>query len=357
MHRVLRLPRCLKRDQGDQLVTSNPSFMQAAIAAALITRGSTWPRPAVGCVLVDPVKNEIVATGATQPSGRPHAEMHALSQTNQRGLHAYVTLEPCNHTSPGKPCSCAQGLIDAGVTHVFIAVLDPDARMMGKSVSVLRDAGISVHIGLEADAAYDSMCGHIMRVQRQRPFITLKLAQSKDGFIGRVGERVNISAPASWDLAFALRGASDAVLVGSNTAIIDKPRLNDRRAQARHQPLRMVLDRTGRVDPALGLERVAGKDLNDAMRALYDRGLTHILVEGGAALAQSLMDSDLVDELVLIEGATTIGPGIPCPKPQRMILRDTHSVGPDTWKIYDSENARALKHAFFAAYLPKDGQA
>ncbi len=353
-------------------MTDNARLMEAALAAGQTNKGQTWPNPTVGCVLVDPAHKTIIATGVTQKGGRPHAEMDALAKAGPaaRGSHAYVTLEPCNHASADKPCSCTDGLIQAGVTAVVIAMPDPDSRMAGQSIAKLKAAGIDVQVGIhEQEAAY-SHRGHISRVTKQRPFITLKIAHSQDGKIGIPNKRTAITGDASWQRTYAWRGQVDAVLVGITTALVDDPQLTDRRNDARHQPVRVVLDTQGRLpatsvmaqtarsiplwvvstQPDKALEDAGARlitvpananghlDIKAAISALFKAGLSHILVEAGATLGRALLDADLVDEVLMIEGNVTLGEnGIPAPVlPANMVLKSTEHVGPDIWRVYEA---------------------
>ena len=330
--------------------------MHMALRAVHATRGHTWPNPTVGCVLVDPATDKIIATGCTCKGGRPHAETEALDKAGAlaKGAHAYVTLEPCNHTSPHKPVSCTDALINAGVSTVIIALPDPDPRMAGLSIAKLRAAGIDVHAGLEAANAYHAIRGHIMRTLFNRPYITLKLAQSADGMLGLPNTRTPISCEQSWQRTYIQRGKVDAVMIGINTDLADNPQLTNRNADATHQPVRIILDtharlpldgllaQTARQTPVwlvtsatntASLENAGIRILKSAMDitavidTLYKEGLGHILVEGGSRLAQSLITADLVDEALIIKAPLQIGPeGIPAPPPPNIRPHKTHKT-------------------------------
>src|SRR5580692_6046718 len=157
------------------------NFMRAALALGRRGLGTTWPNPSVGCVLVR--DGRVVGRGYTGNGGRPHAEPTALSQAGEaaRGATVYVTLEPCCHWGQTPPCTDA--LIAAGVARVVIAMLDPDKRVDSLGVARLRDAGIEVDHGLLAAEAAEDQTGFVLRVTRDRPMITLKLATTLDGKI------------------------------------------------------------------------------------------------------------------------------------------------------------------------------
>ncbi|MBT7508922.1 MAG: bifunctional diaminohydroxyphosphoribosylaminopyrimidine deaminase/5-amino-6-(5-phosphoribosylamino)uracil reductase RibD, partial [Rhodospirillaceae bacterium] len=181
--------------------------MKAALGLARRGLGDVWPNPAVGCVLVRPdLGGRIVGRGWTQPGGRPHAETEALPRagTLARGATAYVSLEPCSHTGETDPCASA--LIDAGVSRVVVAVTDPDARVSGKGLAMLREAGLEVETGICAAEAQVVNEGFFNRIQKNRPLVSLKLATTLDGCIAtRTGESQWITGPAARQRGHLLR--------------------------------------------------------------------------------------------------------------------------------------------------------
>jgi len=355
--------------------------MHAALEVGQIYRGHTWPNPAVGCVLVK--NGEVIAIGCTQEGGRPHAEMDALTHAGSkaRGATAYITLEPCNHTSPTKPLSCCDALIAAGVSAVVVGMIDPDPRMMGKSIRKLRAAGLDVALEPHFDAAYAAHVGYYTRCVLGRPRVVLKLAHSRDGKLGLPGHRTPISSQDSWQRNFLERSKVDAVMIGIGTAITDDPQLTDRRADVHRQPIRIIVDSHARLpldsklvkgvkDAPVWLlcaqnantEKLAaagvriipcpapgGKiDMPAALKILGDIGLNAILAEGGAMLAADLLAHKLVDEALIVEGTFDVGKGgIDMPKID-MQLRVTEKIGGDLWRVYDSAAALDLMRAFFS---------
>lgn len=354
--------------------------MRAALRAAFETRGHTWPNPCVGCVITT-ADNEILSISSTQKGGKPHAEADALLKAGPAaaGGVCYVTLEPCNHTSTGKPLSCCDVVIAAGIKTVVVAMPDPDPRMMGQSIQKLEAAGIEVHVGMGLDDAYHAHRGHVSRILHKRPYITLKLAHSRDGKLGHLGQRTAISCEASWQRTYTQRGKVDAVMIGIETARIDNPQLINRNAPPAHQPVRVVLDSNARLplegmlaktardtpvwvvtsSPNTSALEAAGitvlqvpdvHDISSVLSKLYAAGLGHILCEGGATLAQSLISANLVDEALMIEGPNDIGDnGIPCPHLQGMRLRNKDAIGTDLWRIYDSEASLMDMATFYEA--------
>jgi diaminohydroxyphosphoribosylaminopyrimidine deaminase/5-amino-6-(5-phosphoribosylamino)uracil reductase len=178
--------------------------MRAALALAARGLGRVWPNPAVGCVLVR--DGTVVGRGWTQPGGRPHAETEALARAGSaaRGATAYVSLEPCAHT--GKTPPCADALIAAGITRVVAAVEDPDPRVSGRGIAMLRAAGIRVDIGPCAEEAAELNAGFFLRINQGRPLVSLKLATSLDGRIAtRTGDNRWITGESARRRGHALR--------------------------------------------------------------------------------------------------------------------------------------------------------
>ncbi|MGO6784583.1 bifunctional diaminohydroxyphosphoribosylaminopyrimidine deaminase/5-amino-6-(5-phosphoribosylamino)uracil reductase RibD [Rhizobium ruizarguesonis] len=217
-------------------------FMAAAIRLSRWHLGRTATNPSVGCLIVK--DGVIVGRAVTALSGRPHAETQALAEAGAlaRGATAYVTLEPCSHHGKTPPCS--EALIAYDVARVVISVTDPDPRVSGRGIAMLREAGIEVDTGvLEAEGRH-SLAAYLTRQTKNRPYVTLKLAVSADGMIGREGEgQVAITGPEARAQVQALRAETDAILVGIGTAIADDPLLTVRSPGLESQsPIRIVLD-------------------------------------------------------------------------------------------------------------------
>ena len=314
-------------------------FMTAALTLGRRGQGRVWPNPAVGCVIV---KDGIVLGRArTADGGRPHAETQALTQAGgaAKGATAYVTLEPCSHH--GKTGPCAEALVEAGVTRVVVATTDPDPRVAGKGLEILRNAGITVDVGVCKAQADRDHAGFFSRLRRHRPFVTLKLASSFDGRIATsTGHSQWITGPEARRAVHGMRARHDAVMVGAGTARSDDPSLDVRGMGPVPQPVRIVVARdlnipldgklakTAERQPvwlvhgpavdgaewrALGAKTMPvavsrGQiDLEAALHALADAGLTRIFCEGGGGLAGSLLQADLVDELAVFTAGLGIG--------------------------------------------------
>ncbi|UWQ20018.1 bifunctional diaminohydroxyphosphoribosylaminopyrimidine deaminase/5-amino-6-(5-phosphoribosylamino)uracil reductase RibD [Jannaschia sp. W003] len=351
-------------------------WMAAALALAARGLGRVWPNPAVGCVVVR--DGRVVGRGRTADGGRPHAEAVALAEAGSaaRGATAYVTLEPCAHH--GRTPPCAEALVAAGVARVVVAAGDPDGRVDGRGLAILRGAGIEVTTGVMEAEARALQAGFLSRVERGRPFLTLKLATTLDGRIATAsGESRWITGPAARAHVHARRAAFDAVMVGAGTARADDPQLTVRGMGERPQPVRVVLARALALDPALGLVRTAREvptwlvhatgdpapfeaagaacirvletaghiDLPAALAALGQRGLTRVYCEGGGTLAASLLRAGLVDRLECYTAGAAIGAdGIPALGPialakladaPRLRLAETRPLGPDTFTAWE----------------------
>jgi diaminohydroxyphosphoribosylaminopyrimidine deaminase/5-amino-6-(5-phosphoribosylamino)uracil reductase len=319
--------------------------MQLALTLGRRGQGRTWPNPAVGAVVVK--DGVIVGRGWTQPGGRPHAEPEALARAGDaaRGATLYVTLEPCSHV--GKSPPCAGAIIAAGIARVVSAIEDPNPEVAGQGHARLRAAGIVVDIGLGALEAARDHAGHFRRIRDKRPHVILKLAVSSDDKIGASGRKpVAISGEAARARVHLLRAQCDAVLVGIGTVRADDPLLTCRLpGMEARSPVRVVLDRSLRIPGASRLVhsaretplwvmtsslseapaamklgaagaqviRVAttatlpGLDLMAVLHALAEKGITRLLVEGGARVASSFIAAGLVDEVWLLRGPDAIG--------------------------------------------------
>jgi diaminohydroxyphosphoribosylaminopyrimidine deaminase/5-amino-6-(5-phosphoribosylamino)uracil reductase len=356
-------------------------FMKMALALAARGLGQVAPNPAVGCVIVK--DGIVIGRGWTQAGGRPHAETEALKRAGAaaRGATAYVTLEPCAHH--GKTPPCAEALIGAGIARVVGAISDPDPRVAGKGFEMLVKAGIEVEEEVCATEARHINEGFFLKVLHERPLVTLKIASSADGKTAtRTGHSQWITGELSRARGQLLRATHDAILVGSATAIVDDPSLTCRLPglEAR-SPIRIVAD--GRLRLSLtskpvreardvpvwiltlpggdasrraafkecGVELVdipAGDngfmDMKVALKAMAQRGLTRLLVEGGSRLASTLMQARLVDRVEWFRSGSVIGgDGTPAvaalgvetlDKAPMLVLKGMQALGDDVLSSY-----------------------
>ena len=242
-------------------------FMQLALTLGRRGLGNTWPNPAVGAVVVN--DGVIVGRGWTQASGRPHAEVEALRRAGDRarGATLYVTLEPCSHHGRSPPC--ADAVITAGISRVVSAIEDPNPQIAGQGHVRLRAAGIAVDVGLCGDDALHDHAGHITRIQKKRPHVTLKLAVSRDGKLaarahsgGHDGKTVALTDVAANARVHLMRAQADAILIGIGTALADDPLLTCRLPGAESlSPVRVVIDSQS---AAAAVEPIGGDRAEDS---------------------------------------------------------------------------------------------
>lgn len=355
--------------------------MQLALALGRRGLGRTWPNPSVGSIVV---KDGVVLGRAwTHDGGRPHAETQALAQAGEqaKGATLYVTLEPCSHY--GKTPPCADAIVAAGVARVVSAIEDPNPDVAGRGHTRIRDAGVALEVGVCAEEARHDHAGHIRRITTGRPHVTLKLALSADEKIGAAGRRpVAITGEEVRTRVHMFRAQSDAILIGVGTALADDPQLNCRLpGMEPRSPVRVILDRhlrlprdgylarTARKHPlwifsgaggepsnatvlaAEGAEIIrapvseAGIDLQAVLKELARRGISRLMVEGGAHVAASFVKEDLADEIWLYRSPVTIGPdGVPpldglplsaVTQSPHYRVRASEALGRDTLTIYE----------------------
>jgi diaminohydroxyphosphoribosylaminopyrimidine deaminase/5-amino-6-(5-phosphoribosylamino)uracil reductase len=325
-------------------------LMAAAIRLSLWHRGLTGENPSVGALVVrrDGEGATIIGRGVTALGGRPHAELQALLEAGEgaRGATVYSTLEPCSHIGRAPPC--ADALAAAGVSRVVIAALDPDRRVAGRGVAILQRGGVEVTTGCLTAEAARAMEGFLSLKGRGRPHLTLKLAVSADGMIGRAGGgQVTITNDISRRIVQMMRVEHEAIMVGVGTVVADDPLLTVRLAglEAR-SPARIVIDPFARTSAKsrlfndiekhpvvmlvsekaahreLGNLRAAGAtvrpiisdfrgrfDPREILRTLGVLGIKSVLLEGGADAARRFLDAGLVDRIALFTGQTSVGEG------------------------------------------------
>jgi diaminohydroxyphosphoribosylaminopyrimidine deaminase/5-amino-6-(5-phosphoribosylamino)uracil reductase len=307
------------REVPVQLTDAEQAAMRRALALGETVRGATSPNPPVGAVILAP-DGTLAGEGATAPTGGPHAEVAALAAAGDaaRGGTAVVTLEPCAHTGLTGPCTRA--LLDAGIGKVIYAVDDPNPTASG-GARALRKAGVTVVAGAlvrEAEAGALRAWLHSMRTAR--PFVTWKYAATLDGRVAAADLTARwISCAASRTDAHALRAKVDAIVVGSGTVLADDPSLTARDADGDpldRQPLRVVLDRRHRVPQSAQVLDSAAETLvldtavpRFALKALFDRGVRHVLLEGGPTLAGAFIEARCVDEVIAYVAPTLLGDG------------------------------------------------
>lgn len=325
-------------------MTESERWMRRALRLA--TKGFTAPNPMVGCVLVR--NGEIVGEGYHFVAGMPHAEVNALQQAGERarGATAYVTLEPCCHYGRTPPCTKA--LIAAGVRHVVVATLDPDPRVRGRGVAELREAGLSVEVGVLEPAARALNRAFFHFHETGLPLITLKVAMTLDGKVATsTGDTRWITGQKARNYVHRLRAQSGAVLAGIGTVLADDPRL-DARLPGRpspRQPLRVIVDSHLRTPPCCAAIRLAQQnpqtyplliattapqppkelagsgvevvtlpsdsagrvDLHALTRLLATRQIISVLVEGGPTLHEAFLKAGLANRVLFFIAPKLVG--------------------------------------------------
>ncbi|BCW75413.1 riboflavin biosynthesis protein RibD [Arthrobacter sp. NicSoilB11] len=294
--------------------------MEHALQAAL--QGPRGANPLVGAVVVGPDGRQLV-TGYHRGAGTAHAEADAIAQAAAVGLDLsgctmVVTLEPCDHV--GRTGPCTQAIIDAGITDVVYAVDDPHDPAAG-GAATLRAAGVRVRSGLGADESLDLNRQWFEAVAAKRPFVTLHIAQTLDARIAAEdGTSQWISSPESLADNHGIRGRIDAILVGTQTVLVDNPRLTAREPSgdpAPKQPVRAVMGLRGIPDDAAihgddGLAvHLPTRNPREALTLLYKAGIRHVMVEGGSRILSSFLSAGLVDELIVYLAPTLLGSGTP----------------------------------------------
>ncbi len=291
--------------------------MQRAIALAEKGLGKTAPNPIVGAVIIDAAGN-VVGEGFYDRVNSPeHAEVVAIKAAGNKaaGSTIVVSLEPCNHIGTTGPCVAA--IIDAGITTVVYAVSDPNAAAAG-GAAALRAAGVSVIEGVKKDEAAFSNRAWLMKIKKNRPFFTWKVAATLDGKVAAAdGTSKWISNETSRTDVQMLRRQADAILVGTNTVITDDPHLIPRGTFTGYgaNPIRVIcgeqeLPTDSKVfDAAAATLLVKSKDLDVLVEKLNELGLNHVFVEAGPTLGSAMLDGCLLDELVMYQAPTLLGTG------------------------------------------------
>jgi diaminohydroxyphosphoribosylaminopyrimidine deaminase / 5-amino-6-(5-phosphoribosylamino)uracil reductase len=324
------------------------AHMARALLLAERGRGRTSPNPMVGAVIVDG-EGVVVGRGSHEVAGGPHAEIHALRDAGERarGATLYCTLEPCSHT--GRTGPCAPRVVEAGIRRAVIAVEDPNPRVAGRGLDILRQHGVEVTLGVRRDEAERLNCAFFTTMRLGRPFVTMKVALSADCAVtARRGTRTTLTGKQATIAAQRERAEIDAIAIGSETLLVDDPILTARIAY-RYRPLiRVIFDRRLRASPSARIFttlddgpvilfsveadaddhrarastlRDAGAQvellpqtlssdafLSEALSRLAARGVLSMVVEGGPMLHEAFASAGLVDRVEMFVAKVTIGP-------------------------------------------------
>ncbi|MGC3979497.1 MAG: bifunctional diaminohydroxyphosphoribosylaminopyrimidine deaminase/5-amino-6-(5-phosphoribosylamino)uracil reductase RibD [Paludibacteraceae bacterium] len=338
-------------------------YMARCLYLAKLGGSFTSPNPMVGAVVV--CDGKIIGEGFHKRYGEPHAEPNALnavkdkSQLRQSTL--YVNLEPCSHY--GKTPPCADLIVRSGIPNVIIGTLDPNPKVSGKGVDILKKAGVNVEIGVLEEESRHLNRRFFCYQEKQRPFITLKWAQTADGFIDIMRENqlippLKISNPVTQQLTHKMRSENMAILVGTNTVLLDNPSLTLRYWYGK-SPVRIAVDRKGIIPdnyhlkdekvPTIiftekqqvnksNLEYLGAifdhKCLNDIIKSLYKKNIHSVLVEGGTKLLNSFIEEGLWDEANIETSSQIIKQGIRAPILKNAQIDSANTIENHRWIHY-----------------------
>ncbi|XKM12807.1 bifunctional diaminohydroxyphosphoribosylaminopyrimidine deaminase/5-amino-6-(5-phosphoribosylamino)uracil reductase RibD [Orbaceae bacterium ac157xtp] len=337
----------MKQFQTNAVFTQQDTeFMNKALQLAALGRFTTSPNPNVGCVIVK--DNQIIGEGYHKKAGQPHAEVYALQQAGAQadGATAYVTLEPCSHF--GRTPPCADALIKAGVKRVVIAMQDPNPQVSGQGILRLREAGITVDVGLLTDKAEELNRAFLKRMRTGMPFVQLKLACSLDGKTAMAsGESKWITSSQARQDVQLFRAQASAILSTRATVQADNASLTVRHAELPQtiqqyysaetvrQPVRVIIDSQNKLTGNENIFKLSGEtwivsksdrevkapnsmvlveqsaqpnvDLKSLLKQLTDKQINSVWVEAGATLAGALIEQNLVDELIIYYAPKLLG--------------------------------------------------
>ena len=324
---------------------SDKQYISYCIRLAKRARGRTKTNPLVGACLV--YNQKIIGEGWHSAFGKPHAEVEAIRSVTLDNQHniskstLYVTLEPCNHI--GKTPPCTQLIIQSGIKKVVIGCVDPNPKVSGLGIDTLQKANIDVQVGIEEQACQELIEYFRCNILHHRPYIILKWAQSKDGFIGRKGEPVWLSNKMTGRMVHNWRSELDAIFAGYQTLVTDNPQLTTRTVPGRN-PIRITIDYDNTLDLNLAFFHQPGQSIvfappTDRFQAmmsrvmhvsidsfddkaalwetvfstLYHLNIGTILIEGGAQIHKSLLELGIWDEIRFIETPMHLYSGISAP--------------------------------------------
>lgn len=339
---------------------NDEQFIRRCFDLARLGAGSVSPNPMVGAVLVH--EGKIIGEGWHQKYGEAHAEVNcvrSVSSENQSLIPystLYCSLEPCFHF--GKTPPCVDLILEQKIPRVVVANGDPNPKVAGQSLAKLRAAGVEVVAGILEEQGHWLNRAFFTWIEKKRPHIILKWAQTSDGYLGKPGERTPISGPAALRLVHRWRSESDAILVGTTTALADNPRLDTRFFFGKN-PLRLVFDREGKIPSDFHLlddsteTWVFGKKreghfsttdffqnedkilIPNLLEKLFETNRATLLVEGGAHVLAQFLENGYWDEIRIIENSRRLSGGLPAPAiPPTAILKEQFDVGHDRAFIF-----------------------
>jgi diaminohydroxyphosphoribosylaminopyrimidine deaminase/5-amino-6-(5-phosphoribosylamino)uracil reductase len=348
-------------------MNTNEKYIQRCIDLAQNGLGTTYPNPMVGSVIV--YNNQIIGEGWHKKAGEGHAEVNAVTSVKDKSLLSqatiYVSLEPCSHF--GKTPPCCDLIIANKIPNVVIGTVDPNSQVAGSGIKRLIEAGINVTVGVLETECNELNKRFFTFHQKKRPYIILKWAETQDGFIAPL-ERdkqkpVWITSKFSRQLVHKWRTEEQAILVGTQTAIDDNPKL-DARDWKGNNPIRIVLDRKNRIpndhnllDNSIKTIVICNSDTNQntencifekidfekeitsqIIDVLYRNQIQSVIIEGGQQTIQSFIDNNLWDEALVFKGQNTFIKGITAPLLKKHILIHQQTIGQDELKTYKNHD-------------------
>lgn len=359
---------------NNHIESEHEKYIKRCLQLAKNGKAFVSPNPMVGAVIV--YEGKIIGEGYHQKYGKAHAEVNAINSVKDKSLLKnsvlYVSLEPCSHFGKTPPCS--QLIIDSKIPQVVIATLDPYYKVSGRGVKMLNEAGVETIVGILEDEAKDLNKEFFMTQIAGRPYVYLKWAQTKDGFMDKKRDKGSpvVPTPISNDLTKMLvhkfRARVSAIMIATNTALNDNPSLTTRLWWGKN-PVRVILDRTGRipnhyelknnkVDTFIFTEKVTtekqeekttylplvfGEDmLSDLLKVLADRKINSLLVEGGASLLQSFIDKGLWDEVYIETSDCMFEDGVKAPLLGGILINQKQIGQSSVIHLKNSDNYKIL---------------
>lgn len=332
---------------------TNEFYIKRCIEIAKNGLGITRPNPMVGCVIV--VDNKIISEGFTSKYGGNHAEVNAINTVEDKSVlqHAtlYVTLEPCSHYGKTPPCSDL--IVKHNIPKVVIGCIDDNKQVAGKGLKKLMEAGVDVIVGVLEDECRQHHKRFFTFHNKKRPYIILKWAETKDGFIAPESKNeiapVWITNPYSRQLVHKWRAEEQAILVGTNTAIEDNPSLTVRDWTGLN-PVRVVIDRENKLPKTAEIFDDSSETLvinkstidfktpiaSEICTAMYEKNINSVIIEGGAKTLQTFIDENLWDEARIFTGNTVFGKGVKAPPFKGKLISEEPIQG-DILKIYQND--------------------
>ncbi len=340
---------------------NHEQYLQRCLQLAKLGSGNVAPNPMVGCVIV--LDDKIIGEGWHQEFGKAHAEVNAINSVADKQLLSkstlYVSLEPCSHY--GKTPPCVDLILQHKIPKVVVGIRDPFATVNGEGIAKLRTAGIEVITPVLENECASFNKRFFTFHQFKRPYIILKWAQSKDGFIGKMNERVLISNPLSQIQVHKWRSEEQAIMVGTNTALTDNPKLNVREWFGK-SPTRIVIDKDLKIPNHLNIldgstetiifntkqkssvEKIKyiqleknNFSIKELLNQLHQLNIQSVLVEGGAILLQSFIDAGYWNEARVITGTILLNDGIKAPHLD-LSPASTQTSGDDVISFYQNQN-------------------